>query len=224
MLSIIVPTYNERKNLKELCERIFKVVPNDTELIIVDDNSEDGTIELAKHLSQKSNITILSRPGRMGLSSAVIDGFKIAKGNILAVMDADLQHPPEALPKMLARIQGKKADFVIGSRLVKGGGSKDWPWYRKIISLVARIPAMPLTKIKDLTSGLFMLKKEVIDGVKLNPIGFKICLEIICKGNYKNIEEFPIMFGERRGGKSKLGNRQIFEYLVQLKELYRNRS
>lgn len=223
MLSIIIPTYNERKNLKELVGRIFKAVPEDSQLIIVDDNSKDGTMELAKALAEKNNITILERPGKMGLSSAVIDGFKLAKGEIIAVMDADLQHPPEALPGMLERIKNG-ADFVIGSRLVKGGGSKDWPWHRKFVSLAARIPAMPLTKIKDLTSGLFMIKKEVVEGASLNPIGFKICLEIICKGNYKKIEEYPIIFGERRGGKSKLGSKQMWEYLVQLKDLYLNRS
>lgn len=220
MLSIIIPTLNERNNLEELISRIRKAVSADTEIIIVDDNSKDGTVELAKSLG----LTVLARPGKLGLSSAVIDGFKIAKGDILAVMDADLQHPPEVLPKMLEWINSGKAELIIGSRLVPGGGSKDWPWYRKIISLVARIPAMPLTKVKDLTSGLFMLKREVIDGVVLNPIGFKIGLEIICKGKYSKIEEYPIMFGDRHGGQSKLGNKQIFEYLIQLIELYKNRT
>ncbi|OGC03490.1 hypothetical protein A2276_01080 [candidate division WOR-1 bacterium RIFOXYA12_FULL_43_27] len=220
MLSIIAPALNEGKNLPELAERIFNSVPKDSELIIVDDNSQDNTAETAKKLSQKFNLTLLSRPKRLGLSSAVIDGFKLAKGNILAVIDADLQHPPEALSGMLARIETNCADFVVGSRLVAGGGSKDWPWYRKIISLVARIPAMPLTKVMDLTSGFFMLKKEVIEGVALNPIGFKICLEILCRGKYRRVEEYPIIFGERRQGKSKLGSKQTFEYLVQLMGLY----
>ncbi len=224
MLSIIIPTLNERNNLEELCDRIFKVVPKDSELILVDDNSKDGTIELAKVLFEKYPITIIARPRKLGLSSAVIDGFKIAKGEILAVMDADLQHPPEVLPKMLDWINNGKAELIIGSRLVPGGGSKDWPWYRKIISLVARIPAMPLTKVKDLTSGLLVLKKKVVAGVKLNPIGFKIGLEIICKGKYSKVSEFPIMFGERHGGQSKLGNKQIFEYLVQLRQLYKSRK
>ena len=224
MLSIIIPTLNERNNLEELCDRIFKVVPKDSELILVDDNSKDGTIELAKVLFEKYPITIIARPRKLGLSSAVIDGFKIAKGEILAVMDADLQHPPEVLPKMLDWINNGKAELIIGSRLVPGGGSKDWPWYRKIISLVARIPAMPLTKVKDLTSGLLVLKKKVVAGVKLNPIGLKIGLEIICKGKYSKVSEFPIMFGERHGGQSKLGNKQIFEYLVQLRQLYKSRK
>jgi dolichol-phosphate mannosyltransferase len=215
MLSLIVPTYNEKNNLSELCARI-KTVVGDAEIIIVDDNSPDGTADFARHLGLK----VLVRPTRQGLASAVIEGFKIAKGDTLCVMDADLSHPPEVLPEMMSLIKSGKSDFVIGSRLVPGGGARDWVWFRRLFSEIARFPARPLTKIKDITSGFFMLKRSVIEGVDLNPIGFKICLEIITKGKYKSAAEVPIVFADRHGGKSKMGAVEIFEYFLQLGLLY----
>ena len=128
MLSIIIPTYNEKQNLPELTDRIKAVIPN-CEIIVVDDNSPDGTAQFA----QKLGLTTLIRPEKKGLASAVIDGFKIAKGDILAVMDADLSHPPEILPQMLDLIKNNKADVVVGSRLVKGGGQIGWNFYNKLI-------------------------------------------------------------------------------------------
>ena len=215
MLSIIVPTYNEKNNLSELVSRI-KTAAKDAEIIIVDDNSPDGTADFARHLGLK----VLVRPTRQGLASAVIEGFKIAKGDLICVMDADLSHPPEVLPEMIELIKSGRSDFVIGSRLVKGGGSRDWTWYRRLFSEAARLPARPLTTIKDITSGFFMLKRSVIEGVKLNPIGFKICLEIITKGKYKNPTEVPIIFADRQGGRSKMGVVEIAEYFIQLGMLY----
>lgn len=223
MISVIVPTYNERKNLEELAERVFKAlnkVSLSGELIIVDDNSADGTGELAEELKKKFNITVLRRKGKKGLASAVLDGFKIAKGDIFCVMDADLSHPPEAIPILYEVIKKEEAEIAVGSRLVPGGGSTNWPWYRKIVSQVARLLAKPLTNVKDLTSGYFMAKKSVVDGAALNPIGFKILLEILAKGNYNKATEIPIVFVNREGGKSKLGTKEIFEYLKQVYVLY----
>lgn len=217
MLSIIVPTYNEKNNLSELTARI-KAQVSDAEMIVVDDNSPDGTADFARHLGLK----VLVRPTRQGLASAVIDGFKISRGDVICVMDADLSHPPEVIPEMLRIIRSGAADLVIGSRLVPGGGSRDWSWYRKAFSELARMPAKPLTDIKDFTSGFFMLKKSVIDGVELNPIGFKICLEIIAKGKYQKVIEVPYIFADRRGGKSKMGPFEITEYFVQLGLLYKD--
>ncbi|MFC1560229.1 polyprenol monophosphomannose synthase [Candidatus Margulisiibacteriota bacterium] len=223
MLSIIVPTYNERKNIEELTKRVFNTLkPHyvSYELIIVDDNSPDGTAVFAESLKSKYDIKVISRPEKISLASAVISGFKAASGNIFCVIDADLSHPPEALFEMYKMIDKEGADVVVGSRLVSGGGAQKWPWYRKIVSMVAQSFARPLTKVKDNTSGFFMLKKEVVDGVKLNPIGFKILLEVLAKGNYDKAVEYPIIFADREGGKSKLGVRQVFEYLKQLGLIY----
>ena len=223
MISIVVPTYNERKNLEELVERISKTLNNASlsfELIIIDDNSPDGTGELAEGFKKKFNIAVLHRKGKKGLASAVLDGFKIAKGDIFCVMDADLSHPPEVIPRLYEAIKSEKAEIAVGSRLVAGGGSTDWPWYRKIVSYVARAFARPLTNVKDSTSGYFMVKKSVIEGVALSPIGFKILLEILAKGNYNKATEVPIVFANREGGESKLGTKEIFEYLKQASMLY----
>jgi len=227
MLSIIVPTYNERENIKELAERIFSGLKDagiEGELVIVDDNSPDGTAQAAESLGGTFDIKVIRREGKLGLSSAVIEGFECATYDILAVMDADLSHPPEALPKMYYFIDSGEAEIVIGSRFVSGGGSKNWPWYRRLVSFVARFLARPLTKVRDLTSGYFMIKRSVIEGVKLNPIGFKICLEILAKGKYDRVKEIPIQFSDRGHGKSKLSIRQIIEYLKQLFLLYLRRK
>lgn len=219
MLTVIIPTYNEARNIKELKERLFYAY-HDMEIIIVDDNSPDGTAQLAQKIG---GLKVLVRPKREGLASAVLEGLKLAKGEVLCVMDGDLSHPPEALPQMYAIIKSGQADFVIGSRLVEGGGSVYWPWYRRLASFLARSIARPLTPIRDLTSGFFMLKREVIESVRLNPIGFKICLEILTKGKYKKAVEYPITFTDRGRGRSKMGTRETFEYFRQVAGLYLNK-
>ena len=226
MLSIIVPTYNERKNIEELTKRIFDTLkPHyiQYELIFVDDNSPDGTAEFAESLKSKYDVKVVRRPKKISLASAVINGFKVATGNILCVMDADLSHPPEALFEMYKKIETENFDIAIGSRLVPGGGAEKWPWYRRFVSIVAQLLARPLTSVRDNTSGFFMLRKEVIKSANLSPIGFKILLEILAKGNYDKVIEYPIVFADREGGKSKLGLRQILEYLKQLWLIYTGR-
>ena len=215
MLSVILPTFNEKEHLSELSARIQAALPG-AEIIVVDDNSPDGTADFARHLGLK----VLVRPVREGLASAVLEGFKIAKGDILCVMDADLSHSPEVLPEMLKQM--KDADVVVGSRLIKGGGSLHWSWFKRIISNAARWPAYPLTRVKDPTSGFFMLKRTVLEGAKINPIGFKILLEILAKGKYRKAVEVPIIFAKRHEKGSKLGFYQITEYLVQLGLLYKD--
>jgi dolichol-phosphate mannosyltransferase len=223
MLSVIAPTYNEASNIEKLVKRIFAVLDGAGiagEVIIVDDNSPDGTGDVADRMSGEFNLRVIHRRGRRGLASAVLEGFSAAKGELLCVIDADLSHPPEAIPKMYKAIEGRAADFVIGSRLVPGGGSTDWSGWRSVISLLARLLARPITDVSDSTSGYFMIRREVVERVKLNPIGFKICLEIIAKGNYNRIEEIPITFAGRSGRGSKLGPRQIIEYVIHVLSLY----
>jgi len=196
----------------------LKTAAPEAEIIIVDDNSPDGTADFARHLGLK----VLVRPTREGLSSAVLEGFKLAKGDILGVMDADLSHPPEILPEMLNLIKCGKAELVVGSRLVTGGGQRGWAWHNKFFSWLARVAARPLTSVKDVTSGFFLLKRSVIDSVSLNPIGFKILLEIITKGKYRSAQEVPIIFADRSGSQSKMGALEICEYFIQLGLLYKD--
>lgn len=222
MLSIIVPTYNESKNIEELLTRLFTVLkPNYTqyEVIVVDDNSPDGTAVIAEALKSKFDLKVVKRPRKISLASAVLNGFKVASGDTFCVMDADLSHPPEAIPEMFKAISAG-ADVVVGSRCIPEGGATNWPWYRRFISAFAQALAKPITHVNDSTSGFFIIKRAVLEGADINPIGFKILLEILARGNYANIKEVPIVFNDRGGGKSKLGSRQVLEYLKQLGLIY----
>jgi dolichol-phosphate mannosyltransferase len=222
MLSIIVPTYNESRNIEELLTRLFTALkPNYTpyEVIIVDDNSPDGTAQIAEALKSKFDVRVVKRPRRISLASAVLSGVSLSTGEIICVMDADLSHPPEAIPEMYRAITGG-VDIVIGSRCVTGGGATNWPWFRRLGSSFAQLLAKPVTHVCDSTSGFFMAKRSVIEGADINPIGFKILLEVLVKGNYSGVKEIPIVFNDRSGGKSKLGAKQTLEYLKQVGLIY----
>ncbi len=222
MISIITPTYNEAKNLPELAERIDNALKKYAyEFIVVDDNSPDGTGEIAEKLSNKYPIRVIHREGKLGLASAVTDGFAISKGEILGVIDADLSHPPEKIPGLLKVMEEENADFVIASRLIRDGRVEDWPFHRKLVSWTARMLARPLTPVRDIMSGFFIIKKEVIEGVALKPRGYKICLEILVKGSYGKVKEIPFVFMNRVVGESKLNIKTNVDYLIQLVDLYR---
>lgn len=221
--SIIIPTYNESKNIPILIDKVTKVLDNkyNYEIIVVDDDSPDKTWKVAKELMKKyKSMHVLRRTRDKGLSQSVIAGFKVAKGDIIGVMDADLSHPPEKLPAIIDAIALKGYDVAIGSRLTKGGAVEEWPWHRKIISAGARIIARPLTPVKDVMSGYFFMKRGVIKGKTLKVKGYKILLEILVKGNQKKVKEIPILFRNRTVGTSKLGFRVYLDYLKQLGNLY----
>jgi dolichol-phosphate mannosyltransferase len=220
-VSIIIPTYNERENLPLLVEKLSEILEEnfvDGEIVIVDDNSPDGTGEIAEKLKEKYKMQVLHRKAKLGLSSAVLDGAKIAKGDIIGVMDADLSHPPEEIPKFLRAI--KEADFVIGSRYKKGGKIENWDLKRKIVSKGAKFLAKPLTSVTDPLSGFFFFRKKLLEGIKLNPKGFKIGLEILVKAKPKKIVEIPYTFVGRKKGKSKLNLKEYSNYLHHLLSLY----
>ncbi|WP_461865283.1 glycosyltransferase [Thermococcus sp.] len=224
-VSVIVPTYNERENLEELFDRISKALNGyDFEIVIVDDDSPDKTWEKAQVLAEKYPVKVIRRQREKGLSSAVIKGFKEADGDVFVVMDADLQHPPEVIPKLLEAIE-RGAEIVIASRYVKGGKVKNWYWYRKLISkgaiMIGRVALPKIRHIKDPVSGFFALRKEVVENVALNPIGFKILLEILVKGKYQRVIEVPFTFGLRHAGESKLGKKTMLNYLKHVYRLMR---
>lgn len=222
-VSLIIPTYNEKENLAPLVSKIFKSTEGknfDLELIIVDDNSPDGTAQLAEELGKKYNIKVLLRKDKRGLSSAVLDGFNISDADIIGVMDADLSHPAEKIPELVLPLIQKKAQIAIGSRYVSEGKIEGWNSTRKLYSKGATLLAKPLTKVKDPMSGFFFLDKNVINKTELNPKGFKILLEILVKGNYTNVIEIPITFQDRIAGKSKLDSRQMYNYIAHLAQLY----
>jgi len=223
MLSITIPTYNEAKNIEELLTRISKVLkPINVpfEVLIVDDNSPDRTAQVAEALQSRFNVTVVKRPRKDGLASAVMNGFSLAKGDILSVMDADLSHPPEVMAEMYKAVSSGEADIVVGSRYTEGGASASCPWYRKLISSFAQLLARPITSVKDSGAGFFMFKRSVIEGVDLHPRGFKVLIEVLAKGNYSKTKEVPILFNDRAKGQSKLGMIEVLEYLQELCLIY----
>lgn len=221
-LSIVVPTYNEALSLGDLCRAVQAAMsqsPYSYELIIVDDNSPDGTAERARELSKDYPIQVLQRPGKLGLSSAVVDGWKMATGQVLAVTDADLSHDPTVFPSMVASILEGEAEVAVGSRYIPGGGFGNWPYHRRVISQVAVILGSVICPVRDVTSGFVALRRSVIEDVALNPIGFKIGLELLVRGRYTRFCEIPYVFMDREKGSSKLGWKEIRNYLVQLGQL-----
>ncbi len=222
-VSIVIPTYNERGNIEKLIPEIFsscKTLNAKIEVVFVDDNSPDGTGKVAEELGKKYNVRVIHRLGKLGLASAITKGFEESNCDILGVMDADMSHPPQILPRLIKPILNNEADLVIGSRYVKGGGVEVWPWPRRLISSAATLVARPLTKAKDPLSGLFFLKRRVIQKVKLHTKGYKIGLEILVKGRYSKILEVPYVFRNRFVGKSKIGTSEYYHYMGGLISLY----
>ena len=222
-ISIIIPTYREAKNISILCERLDKVISNNNieyEIIIVDDDSQDGISDVVKELDGKFNVTLKIRKNERGLSSAAIVGFELARGDIIAVMDADLSHPPEKIPELIEAIRDNRADFCLGSRFIKGGSADHFSCFRKLNAMIAKILARPFTKVSDPMAGFFAFPRKILKGeTKLSPIGFKIGLEIIVKAAPEIIIEIPIFFEERLHGESKLSLKEQLNYLIHLKRL-----
>ncbi|MCG3138339.1 MAG: Undecaprenyl-phosphate 4-deoxy-4-formamido-L-arabinose transferase [Phycisphaerae bacterium] len=226
-LSIIVPTYKEHDNLELLCRRIFDTMRSSgitAELILVDDHSQDGSVELVEKLQAQYPVRMIVRTNERGLSTAVLCGFDHANGDIFLVMDADLSHPPERIPDLYKLIAEDQADFVIGSRYLAGGQTKDWPFLRKLNSWGATLLARPLTSATDPMAGFFCLRRITWKNADpLNPLGYKIGLELMIKGRCQRVREVAIVFEDRHAGKSKLSARQQFLYLWHLHRLYRYR-
>ena len=223
-LSIVVPTYNERDRLADLVEQIFQSYRDeglDGELVIVDDNSPDGTGALADELATRHRISVIHRAGKLGLGTAVVEGFRAASAPVVGVIDADLSHPPRLLPRMLAAMQQAQADMIIGSRYIRGGGTKNWGAGRLLMSRFACLMARGLTPVKDATSGFFLIRKDLAQGVNISAGGFKICLELLVRGRPAGVVEVPYVFVGRTAGESKMNTREALGYLAQLRDLWR---
>ncbi|MGD1102463.1 MAG: glycosyltransferase family 2 protein [Terriglobia bacterium] len=226
MISVIIPTYNEAGVIEETLRRAaaaLRSAGEDFEFVVVDDASADGTAERVESLAHKLPARVLRRPGRMGLATAVLDGWATARGDVWGVMDADLQHPPETLTPLAAAMR-QGADLAIGSRYVPGGGTSDWTRVRRFISrtathMAATVLPLKLAAVGDPMSGIFMVRASALRDAQLNPLGYKILLEVIAKAHYRKLVEVPYVFQERERGASKLGTRQYVEYLQHLVRL-----
>jgi dolichol-phosphate mannosyltransferase len=216
--TVIVPTYNESGNLPELVRRLC-AASKDIEIVVVDDASKDGTADVARGLAKDFPVRIVERKDERGLSTAVLRGIQESRTDLCVVMDADLSHPPEAVPKLIQAVQDG-AQVAVGSRYVPGGDIDDWPFFRRFASRAGTVLARPLTPVRDPMAGFFCLKKSLIDGVALKPRGFKILLEILARTGAKKITEVPIHFEDRATGTSKFSSKERRDFLRQIWTLY----
>lgn len=228
LLSIVVPTYNEGENVVRLAGCLADVMKDRSyELIYVDDSTDDTPFILDRLAASNPRVRFVRRTNERGLGTAVVKGFEACRGKIIAVMDADMQHPPELLPVMLKAIDAN-ADIVIPSRFVSGGSDGGLNLFRKMISGTARymgkILLKPLRRITDPTSGFFIINKKVIEGVKLEPVGWKILIEVLIKGNYSIVTEIPYHFRARRIGESKMSMKEQLNYVIHIIKLFYHES
>ena len=224
-ISIIVPAFMEAPNIPILVKEISEVLEPvilEWELIVVDDNSLDGTVGACDSLRRQGlPLKLVVRKNKRGLATAVLEGFKEAKAPVFVVMDADLSHPPAAIPLLYQAIQNG-ADFAIGSRYIADGGTDDkWTVYRYLNSKIASLLARPLTAVRDPMSGFFALSRTLWERCEdISPVGYKIGLEILVKCKPQNIKEIPIQFRSRVFGESKLSIKQQLLYLSHLRSLF----
>ena len=224
MISVVVPTYNEAASIPKLAERLAASMgARPWELVVVDDGSPDGTADVAEALAPLIPVRVVRRAGKLGLATAVMAGFAAAQGDPIVVMDADLSHPPEVVPHLVDAVRNG-TELAVGSRYVPGGGTVDWPLRRRIVSRVACLMGNALVPVRDATSGFFALRRSVIDGVRLDPIGFKIGFEVIARGRYRRVVEVPYTFRDREAGRSKFGTREILSYALQILKVALDRA
>ena len=222
-IDVIIPTYREVDNIRPLVDRL-RVVRKASGLLLyvtfVDDNSRDGIDEAVRAIGEDW-VQLTVRTAERGLSTAVIHGMERTRHDFIVVMDADLSHPPERIPDLIRELN-EGSDFVVGSRYVEGGSTDDnWGFFRWLNSRVATLLARPFTKIKDPMSGFFALRRSTFEAARdLNPIGYKIGLELIVKCHCKRVTEVPIHFEDRIYGQSKLTFSEQLRYIQHIRRLY----
>lgn len=223
-ISVIVPTYNERENLACLSERVqTALAAMPLEILVVDDDSPDGTSAEAQRLADAGRpIRCIRRTGERGLATAVVRGLREARGELCVVMDADLSHPPERIPALIEALRDPAVQMSLGSRFMPGGRvDLHWPRHRRLISWLGRQLARPLTNTRDMVSGFFCVRRRDLRLDELDPLGYKIALELIVRHGWTNVVEVPITFADRRAGRTKLTLAEQGRYLRHLLRLYR---
>jgi dolichol-phosphate mannosyltransferase len=229
-LAIVIPTLHEAANIKIVLERLRESLDPlhiPYELIVVDDDSRDGIDEIVHGISRSDpRVRLLVRQGQRGLAGAVIHGWDSTDADVLGVIDADLQHPPELLPKLWAALQSG-ADAAVASRYAPQGSLKNWNKWRHLISQVSIWMTLPLQRpgirVMDPMSGYFLLRRGAIEGIQLQKQGFKILLEILVRGKLRSVVEVPFAFGHRYAGHSKAGLKVAVDYVILLAKLWSKR-
>lgn len=226
--SLVIPTYKEAENIAKIVQQLTAlldpVIPGQYELIVVDDDSPDLTWKIANALvPQYPQLRVMRRQTERGLSTAVIRGWQVAQGEVLGVIDADLQHPPETLLNLWQEVQ-RGADLSVASRHVDGGGVSDWSAVRRFLSRGAQTLGLIILpgvvgRVSDPMSGFFLVRREAIAGKLMNPLGYKILIEVLGRGNIRWIGEVGYVFQERQEGESKVTWRQYVDYIGHLLRL-----
>ena len=224
-VSVVIPTLRECANLERLLPLLFDTLARAGlagEVVVVDDNSRDGTDELCRRLACDHSLRLITRRDERGLASAVLRGLDESTGEVCVVMDADLSHPPAAIPDLVSSARSPFCDVAIGSRYTSGGAvDPNWSWRRRLNSKVATYLAKGLTRAADPLAGFFAIRRDVLSrAAELKPLGYKVLLELIVRCDCRRIFEVPIMFHDRKLGTSKLSAGQIWLYLRHLARLY----
>ncbi|AJY73964.1 glycosyltransferase [Paenibacillus beijingensis] len=224
-ISVVIPTFNEGRNVNILAERLTSVLSplgRMFEIIFVDDSMDDTPNYLQKLTAGNPSVRYIHRTERRGLATAVLDGVDAAVGEIVVVMDADLQHPPEVIPDMIRTIE-QGCQMVIPSRFIPGGNDGGLNPYRKVVSwgarMIARAALRRIRQISDPTSGFFAVRKAAIEGIRFEPLGWKIMLEFIVRADIRSIAEIPYRFQARDLGSSKMNMGEHLRYLVHVGKL-----
>ena len=227
-LSLIVPTFNESANivalLAELTALLDGLLGSAYEILVVDDDSPDGTAQLAQRYAETApRVRVLRRTDARGLSTAVIHGWQRARGDVLGVIDGDLQHPPAVLLPLWQEITLGN-DLAVASRHVEGGGVSEWSLGRRIVSRSAQLLGLLLLpdsvgRVSDPMSGYLLVRRRAVTGIAMNPLGYKILLELLGRGRIRSIAEVPYVFRERQYGNSKLTGSISIDYLRHLVRL-----
>ena len=227
-LAVVLPTFQEVSTIEEVIGRAVCALDPlriDYALIVVDDGSKDGTADIVRSmLPYLPQLRLIERANSRGLSGAILDGWASTSASVIGVIDADLQHPPELLPD-LWKAMAEGAEIAIASRYALGATTGRWRWLRKTISSLAVLLCRPLQRrnrvVKDPMSGFFMTRRSVVKGLPpLQRSGFKLLLEILVRGNFRNVREVPFCFGLRQGGQSKAGISILNDYIGLLIHLY----
>lgn len=230
-VSVIIPTFNESKNILNFLTSVGRNLAGivSSEIIVVDDNSPDGTGKIVQDYIKNNGknplqkIDIINRIGKKGLSSAILDGIKQAKGNMIVVLDSDFSHPPQIIQKLIDTLKNSQCDLVIASRYIKGGAVHGWPFKRKLMSKIGTKFVKRVLGIKnsDPLSGFFAFKRRIIEGINFDAIGYKMLLEILVKTKGVSVKEIPYTFKNRQLGSSKLTTSTVVDYLNSVWKLYR---
>jgi len=230
-ISIIIPTYNESENIIQVLKSIGEHLPKDiaAEAIVVDDNSPDGTGKVVEDYINDTqtkvgySVDVIHRKTKSGLSTAILDGIQHSSGETVVVMDSDFSHPPKIIPQLVEEVKISKYDIAIASRYTDGGEVSGWSTKRKLISKTAKGIAKAGLGVNesDPMSGFFAFRRKILEGIKLDAIGYKMLLEILVKTNGAKVKEIPYTFTDRTRGSSKLDSSTMLDYVKSVWRLYR---